>query len=287
MLYISSACSSKKKIGEAVEEIARLGIHNIELTGGTTYYDGFENDLLRLQDKYDLRYLVHNYFPPPQKNFVLNLASLSSETHARSIRHCIEAIKFSKQLGGQKIGFHAGFLVEVKVSELGKTIARSDFYELQESTNQFLQSYEKICEIATLENIEVYIENNVFSNSNLNSFGGKNPFLLTSLNDYEEMQSVMQFNLLLDVAHLKVSCHSLNLDFASELSDLMPHSDYIHLSDNDGLEDLNNAVNFQKTEFQRILSKDLKSKTLTFEVYRDLEGVLENHTWLEDYLVRS
>jgi len=287
MLYVSSACSSKKKIGEAVEEIARLGIYNIELTGGTTYYDGFENDLLRLQDKYGLRYLVHNYFPPPQKSFVLNLASLSNESHKRSIKHCIEAVKLSKRLGGKKIGFHAGFLVEVKVYELGKTIARSDFYDLQKAMTKFLQSYEKIREIAASENIKVYIENNVFSNNNLNSFGGQNPFLLTSLDDYEKMQSMAKFDLLLDVAHLKVSCNSLNLDFASELSSLMLHSDYIHLSDNNALEDQNNTVDFQKSGLRQILSKDLGSKTLTFEIYRDLEGVLENYTWLENYLLKS
>ena len=43
-------------------------------------YANFEIDLLELKDKYNLNYQCHNYFPPPQQDFVLNLASLNDDT---------------------------------------------------------------------------------------------------------------------------------------------------------------------------------------------------------------
>ena len=111
MIYLSSACSSNKKIGDAIREIARLGFKNIELTGGTQYYDEYETDLLRLQDKYHLNYLVHNYFPPPQEPFVLNLASPNPEIYQKSLQHCYNAIALAKKLGAKQLGFHAGFFI--------------------------------------------------------------------------------------------------------------------------------------------------------------------------------
>ena len=80
MIYISSSCVKNTKIKDSVEELATNGFKNIELSGGTEYYDNFENDLLELKDKYNLNYRCHNYFPPPKKHFVLNLASPNNET---------------------------------------------------------------------------------------------------------------------------------------------------------------------------------------------------------------
>jgi len=49
-----------------------------------------------------LNYLIHNYFPPPSKPFVLNLASLDDKLYKQSIDLCINAIKLSKNLGGNR-----------------------------------------------------------------------------------------------------------------------------------------------------------------------------------------
>ena len=50
MIYVSSACSSQKKFGDAVQELIDNGFTNIELTGGTEYYDKYEQDLIRLKN---------------------------------------------------------------------------------------------------------------------------------------------------------------------------------------------------------------------------------------------
>ncbi len=72
------------KIRDSVQELAENGFQNIELSGGTEYYENFERDLIELKGEYNLNYRCHNYFPPPKKPFVLNLASLNDETFQMS-----------------------------------------------------------------------------------------------------------------------------------------------------------------------------------------------------------
>ena len=51
-----------------------------------------------LKDKYNLNYRCHNYFPPPKKPFVINLASLNDEVFQMSFKHLKKTISFVKHL---------------------------------------------------------------------------------------------------------------------------------------------------------------------------------------------
>ena len=84
----------------------------------------------------------------------------------------------------------------------------------------------------------------------------------------------LNFNLLLDLAHLKVSASSLGLDFAQEASRMIVLTDYVHISGNDGLHDQNFGLN-SDCEIQALLKKsDLTGKTMTLEVYDGMESLL-------------
>ena len=88
MIYVSSGSVSGDRITDRVETLARAGFHRIELSGGTKYYENYLKDLLGLQQRYNLDYLVHNYSPPSQEDFVLNLASPNDEIREKSITLC-------------------------------------------------------------------------------------------------------------------------------------------------------------------------------------------------------
>ena len=92
MIYISSACIKSDKISESISILAESGFRKIELSGGTKYYKDYEKDLVFLQQKYNLNYLVHNYFPPPEEPFVLNLASTNDHIYHSSIELYKKAI---------------------------------------------------------------------------------------------------------------------------------------------------------------------------------------------------
>ena len=84
---------------------------------------------------------MHNYFPPPEIDFVINIASLNTEIYEKSINQCIKAINLSKKLGASAYSIHAGFLIDPGVKEigLGKTLKRL-FYNEDEAIDKMKKS---------------------------------------------------------------------------------------------------------------------------------------------------
>ena len=160
MIYVSSSCVKHKKIKDSILELVNNGFNNIELSGGTEYYDGFIDDLLELKDKHSLNFICHNYFPPPKEHFVLNLASLDNNIYEKTLNHLKQTILLSEKLGAKKFGFHAGFFIDIKVKEVGKKITRENLYNKEESIKRFCDGFLSLRSLT--QNINLYIENNVF-----------------------------------------------------------------------------------------------------------------------------
>jgi len=271
MLYISSACVKHQKIRDSVEELASNGFTHIELSGGTKYYEGYEEDLIRLKDKYQLTYLLHSYFPPPKEDFVVNLASLDDALYQRTVEQYERAIALSEKLGARKYGFHAGFLVDLKPEELGGKASFGRMNDRLNAVKKFSKGYQHLKKISG--NVELYIENNVWSESNNKTFQGQNPLLLTDLRGYQELRELIDFNLLLDIGHLKVSAQTLGLDFVEQFKELIKVSDYFHLSDNDGMEDLSRCFTKKSSLLAFLKGFDLSGKTITAETYGDIGDI--------------
>ena len=274
MIYVSSSCSKEEEIGAVILELARDGFCNIELSGGTEYYEGYENDILDLKKKYNLNYLVHNYFPPPKEHFVLNLASLDDVVFEKSFNHLRKAIVLAKKLGASRLSFHAGYLIELKVDELGRTIARSNRGDVAQASKRFCEGFLALKNEAG--NLKLYIENNVYSHSNVCKFGISNPFMLTTLSDYHALKKRIDFYLLLDVAHLYVTCQSLGLDFASQFHQMIMKTDYIHLSHNDGYHDQNSGFSFDSNILSILRKQNLENKIIVLEIYTGLSRLKES-----------
>lgn len=271
MIYVSSACLKHDKIKDTLDELARNGFENIELSGGTKYYEGYEKDLFELKDIYNLNYLLHNYFPPPKHDFTLNLASLNNEIYQKTFEHYEEAISLSRKLGAKRFGFHAGYFIDFSTKEVGNNISLTELYNKDEALKRFCEGYNYLKEKAG--DIELYIENNVLSYTNANTFKGQCPFMLTDYKGYEELSSVIDFRLLLDVAHLNVSANSLNIDFDEQLNKMISISDYIHLSDNNGLHDQNMCFS-DDSDFLNVLKiYNINNKTVTIETYGSIPDI--------------
>ncbi len=282
MIYISSSCVKHKKTKDSVLELVNNNFKNIELSGGTEYYDGFEDDLLELKNKYDLNYTCHNYFPPPKDHFVLNLASLDDVVYAKTLEHLKKAISLSKKLGAEKFGFHAGFFIDIKVSEIGKKITKKSLFDKGKAIQKFCEGFNELKIFAN--NLGLYVENNAFSSTNAKTYNNDNLFMLTISSEYNELRDKIDFNLLLDVAHLKVSSNTLNLNFEDELKFLVKKSDYIHISDNDGLHDLNRKLNQNSTLVRMLKEINLDSKDFTLEIYDDMDSIKSTCIILEDII---
>lgn len=282
MIYISSSCVKHQTIKDSVQELVDNSFNHIELSGGTEYYDGFEDDLLELKVKHNLNYICHNYFPPPKEHFVLNLASLNDEIYEKSFTHLVKAIELSKKLGAKKFGFHAGFFIDIKVSEIGKKISKNSLFDKEKAIQRFCGCFKELQILAG--NVKLYVENNVFSSTNYETYNGDNIFMLTSSNEYDELKNKIDFNLLLDVAHLKVSSKTLGLDFEDEFKKMIAISDYIHISDNDALHDLNHKLQKDSSLVELLRQQDLKIKDFTLEIYDDIDVIKETYKILEEVI---
>ncbi|MBW1792181.1 MAG: sugar phosphate isomerase/epimerase [Deltaproteobacteria bacterium] len=279
MIYVSSSCSKQKKIGAAIRELAEHGFQNIELSGGTEYYEGYEDDILELKEKYNLNFLVHNYFPPPKEDFVLNLASLDDTIFEKSLKHLRNAIQLSFLLGAEKFGFHAGFYVDIGANEIGKAISAQRLCNTRQAYERFCNGFNSIKNKS--KEIQIYIENNVYSKTNFSTYGLQNPFMLTSLTEYRELQHHIDFKLLLDVAHLYVSSRTLGFDFDSHLDQMIMETDYIHLSDNDGYHDQNAPFMTDSKLINKIKKKHIEDKTITLEIYTGINGLKASFDHIE------
>lgn len=276
MIFISSSCSKKQTIKGSIEEILQHGFSNIELSGGTQYYPDLEEDIQDLQQKLNVNFLLHNYFPPPKKDFILNLASLNDDIFNQTIAHCKRAIDLSIKLGCEKYAVHAGFFVDIKLNEIGKKLSKDKLFDIQQATDRFCNTFLDLVDY-TKGKVTLYLENNVISDANYRTFNQVNPFLLTDYQSYIELKELIEFDILLDVGHLKVSCHTLRRSLDEDLGHLINCTDYIHISDNNGSQDENKGLLNGAPLLSSLNKYDLSGKLLTLEIYESFETIRNSY----------
>ena len=77
MIYISTGGFRNLKPQSIIKKFSSAGIKSIELSGGS--YDEVKKIIKFLKKNKNLDYSLHNYFPVPKKNFVINLASVNKK----------------------------------------------------------------------------------------------------------------------------------------------------------------------------------------------------------------
>ena len=239
MIYISSGGFSKMTAKQSISKLNAIGINNIELSGGC-YFDDYQSILTRLSTTNN--FIVHNYFPVPKKPFVLNLASLNASQFEMSLCHASSAIKLAAALGSPYYSIHAGFLLDVTVTELGKNLSKKKLYPKPQSMSQFITALNYLSEVAYDNSIELLVENNVLSQPNFNQFD-QDIFIFSQSDDGVEIMEATpsNVNLLIDVAHLKVSAHSLGFSKTDFLKNISKWIKAYHLSDNNAITDQNKS----------------------------------------------
>lgn len=276
MIYVSSACVKKRNISEVIQQLAKYGIRNIELSGGTDYYSEIENDLKMLKQEYQLNYACHAYFPPPKEPFVVNLAACNDKIYQQSINHYIECIDMLKRLDCKVLSIHAGFLVEIGINEVGKTLSDRTVYEEDKAYDRFCTAYEKIAKLCVKTGIDLFLENNVLSAENYREFNYHNYMMMTDYAAIMKLKTQLDFNLLLDIGHLHVSANTLGLDFMQECSLLKEYVRWIHISENSGIYDEHKPLRKESAilkEFYKIFHPDL---SVTLETVGKIDYILNS-----------
>ena len=243
MIFISTGGFKSEKSINSINKLMKKGIYDIELSGGEYEVDQIEKIITEKKLHNSLNLQVHNYFPPPRSPFVFNLGSLNEEISKISMNHALNSIELASKLKSKYYSFHAGFLLDPQVKELGKKIKKRSTYNREISKNTFIERVNILAKFAETKNITLLIENNVLSSNNFEEFK-ENILLMVDEPECTEIMNRVRNNvkMLVDVAHLKVSSNSLNFDRISFLKKLDKWIFAYHLSDNDGNSDSNEKI---------------------------------------------
>ena len=228
---------------------------------------------------------VHNYFPPPKSPFVLNLGSSNPDIAYMSIEHVKSTLALCNYLGASRYSFHAGFLIDPRVDELGSEIEKRKMENRSDCIDRFLSRVHLLAAVAANYGVELMIENNVLSSKNYERYKG-NPLLMC---DPIESQLILNelpkdVGILVDVAHLKVSSKTLGFDPADYFKKVNERVAGYHLSDNDGYEDTNNLFD-KDAWFWKHLNP--KIDYVTIEVYRVSESKLADISLFTKSMMKS
>lgn len=271
MIYLSTGGHNSLSGYQTAKLFVENGIDHIELSGGEPD-EGIIDKILTLNGCCELQ--IHNYFPPPRDPFVFNLATNNETVAEKSFKHALTAIDFASKLGCTYYSFHAGFLLDPNINELGCKIRTQNLQERSGAKALFVERVNEVSSYARQKGVRILLENNVISEINLREFG-TNPFLMTDHLETIEMMNATDNNvgLLVDVAHLKVSSQSEGFCKNEYLESTADFTFAYHFSDNDGKFDSNEPISADSW-FWPYVRKDLNYYTL--EVYnQDLKLLKE------------
>lgn len=112
-VYVSTTfLGDGSNIQNAIDRLHKAGIANVEL--GSNHG---ACDVKRLTLDPDSIYIAHNYFPPKDPKFVLNIASEDSKIREASIKFIKNTIKICQKLNIKYYTIHPGFLGQAAIAK--------------------------------------------------------------------------------------------------------------------------------------------------------------------------
>ena len=272
-IYTSTGGFGSRTFYESANQLIDVGCKYIELSSGAHVSDP-KKLLTILNSRSEI--MLHNYFPPPQDPFVINLGSDNPDILSRSVSLVMSAIDISSDLGLKVYGVHSGFRLNLKVEDLGQIRNNHSLISKKKANDTFMSTISKLGRYAAKRNVFLLIENNILTKTNFSTFG-TNPFLMV---DPIEIRNTLEsldceIGLLLDLAHLKVSSNTLRFSLQEAMVYLNPLVFGYQASENDGLGD--SGLPFDESAwFMHLI--DTTKNFLTLElcssdpsVYRDME----------------
>lgn len=265
-IYVSTGAFQTREIEEILRACITYGIGRVELSSGLTFR-GDIVDVVRRFFRKGLRYVIHNYFPPHEDPFVLNLASNDPGTLARSYDHCRTSIELSAEFDGKFFSVHSGLAAEPRPEQLGGMLMGRRSVSYEEAYARFVQGVRELDSYAKSKGVMLLVENNVVAPFNLSE--GRNKWLLMA--EAEELlrlwRDVNSDNLgfLIDVGHVNVTAYTLGFDRLKFIERVAPYVVAFHLSENDGVVDGNLA--FDQSAWFMPVVREFPDATMVIESY--------------------
>lgn len=266
-IFYSTAClSAKEPLEQKIRTLIASGAPGVELGQNVTVPEGFDWSSLR-----GTPCAVHNYFPPPATDFLLNLA----EEKTTSMNFCRHALEVCEKIGAQMYSVHGGFRADIPISELGSPIESRAVADYEDAYARLLASLRALGKEAG--KMSLLVEPNVVAGFNA---GIRDQLLMVTgaelmrlVNDVD----LDNFGVLLDLGHLKVTAQTLGfdpLDFIEEISILISA---FHLHSNDGKSDQHRPAMPDDWTFEITRDKRFRHLPIVIESHFDSPEALASY----------
>ncbi|MDD5470140.1 MAG: sugar phosphate isomerase/epimerase [Candidatus Peribacteraceae bacterium] len=233
-VFASTACLPETApLLERIHVYHTHGIDAVELGAKVTLATPFRPEDLPLPGSY----LLHNYFPPPEHPFILNLASADPALRLRSVEFVKGAVRTSAKLHAPVYSVHAGFVTDPTLS-----FAFTQKPKAGEAASALQRFVASLCEVLTVAEacgVQLLVENNVC----LPHLRGQ--LLCQTPEEFVELFSLVstaRLGILLDTGHLNVSAKTFTFSPLHFLEKLENHIGALHLHGNDGNADQHQSV---------------------------------------------
>lgn len=181
-------------------------------------------------------FLVHNAFPLPNDDFVLNLASPNEGVRMASLNAASRSAKIAASCGAPFYSVHCGFLSDPsgRDSRQGFTFDGKGKVSMAEGVARFLDSLAKLRETAPDE-LRIIVENSPLTHEKSGHILLPDP---ADLSDAIAGAGIRNTGILLDLGHLQVTAGTMKVNPVEMLERTLPLAKCLHMSLNDGMDDL-------------------------------------------------
>lgn len=231
-IYISTSAIKGADVINAINDLLSIS-GNIELSGGSAYNRNLLEKLIALKNEESVNFLLHGYFPPPEKHFLLNFA----DTGERTKDFIRTSMTYVKALDIPYYSIHAGFKKDF-VADENELLSEADGARAY-ALDDMMKNIEWFSN--EFNDARIVIENMYPNNMN------------TDCAYHMHIDDIISFYLnfpeaylLLDLGHLNISAGMMDFNFLDALDELFTGFSRnileIHLSDNDGRDDLHRLI---------------------------------------------
>jgi len=237
-VYISTAALRGRSLADMLDLLEARGLKRLELGLLEGPVDGLGALLREAREKRGFEFIIHNYFPPPARPFVLNPASIDPDHRARCLDLCRTAIDLSARLDAPFYSIHAGFTVRAEPGDLGGDLSRLPRIPRGQAETAMVETLRRLSDQAG-DRLDILVENHVLIPANRVDGGnellpGALPDELLGLLEAVDRENV---GLLIDLGHLKVTAATMGQAPEAWFERLAPLTRAWHLHDNDGTAD--------------------------------------------------
>lgn len=246
-LYISTVCvQGDRALDQILARMDRLGLRRCELSAPHPYIA--PDELSALLEGWRARgfaFVLHNYFPRPQRDFVLNLASADPQVVADCEAMAAWAFDLAVRLDAPLYGMHTGYFADAGVEANGSfSFDDATLSTPEASLARSVATVRRILAATPALPPRGLLLENLFPSGR-----GLNYSLACTPEDIDAVFDAIaddRVGLLLDLAHLRVTCTLVDRDPDAALDRIIDRHGHrlraIHMSDNDGLTDSHQPV---------------------------------------------